>query len=144
MVSDKLFLHPANVRVLASWLGLGCFRNSESQGREGYHIHQWRWRQFLKSLLRCLRLVFIGIASSEFRAGTGPFLNKTRQRGLVASLTFPVYLCGYRAASDGRNFCDLHVFVLNTSALISQDRTAQLKGCGVHQLQGVRLSALWT
>lgn len=110
-LSDKLFLHPANVRVLASWSGLGCFRNSESQGRGGYHIHHWRWRQSLKSLLRCLRLVFIGLASSEFGAGIGPFLNKTRQRGLVASLAFPIYLCGYRAASDGRNCCVVCVFL---------------------------------
>lgn len=104
-------LNPANVRVLASWLGLGCFRNSESQGKGSYHIYHWRWRQSLKSLLRCLRLVFTGLVSSEFRAAISPFLNKTRQQGLMASLTFPVYLCDYRAASDGRNFYVICMFL---------------------------------
>lgn len=34
VVSLISFLNPANVRVFASWLGLGRFRNSESHGRE--------------------------------------------------------------------------------------------------------------
>lgn len=34
VVSLISFLNPANVRVFASWLGLGRFRNSESHGRD--------------------------------------------------------------------------------------------------------------
>lgn len=33
------FLNLSNVRMLASWLG--CFRNSVSQERKGYHIYHW-------------------------------------------------------------------------------------------------------
>lgn len=127
----------------AGW-GWVVLETQSHKGRGGYHIHHWRWRQSLKSLLGCLRLVVIGLVSSEFRAGISPFLKKNRPRGLVASLTFPVYRCSYRAASGGRNLCDLPVFVLTPGALISQDRTAQLTGCGLCQLQGVRLAALWT
>lgn len=76
VVSQISFLNPTNVRVLASSLGLGGFRNSESQGRGGYHIH--RSRQSFKAFLRCLRLVFIGLVSSELGAGINTFLNKTR------------------------------------------------------------------
>lgn len=103
---------------MSGYLPAGCgwvvLETQSHKGGEvgwGYHIHHCRWRQSLKSLLRCLRLVFIGVVSSEFIAGISPFLNKTRQRGLMAYLTFPVYLCGYRAASDGRSFYAICMFL---------------------------------
>lgn len=80
---------------MSGYLPAGCgwvvLETQSHKGEEvgrGYHTHHWRWRQSLKSLLRCLRLVFIGVVSSEFIAGISPFLNKTRQTGLMAYLTF--------------------------------------------------------
>lgn len=140
MVSLISFLNPPNVRVFASSLGLGSFRSSESQGRGGYHIHHSR--QSLKALLRCLRLVFVGLVSSEFRAGISTFLNKSGQKGLVAFAFFfiPLWLQSCQAWQEF--LCDLHAFVLSPRAVIYQDRTAWLRGRGLCHLHKVRLSDL--
>lgn len=108
MVSDKLS-EPFKCQDACQLVGLGCFRNSLSQGRKGYHIYHWQWSQSLKSSLRCLRLVFTGLGFSEFRAGISPLLNKTGKRG-----SLPLYLFLYinRAASDDKVFV-LRVFAFH-------------------------------